>query len=230
MGIPNKIKNNIFEKLNKSKIINEAPASVPQPPSAPSQDKEKEISALEKIKYFSLLAIIGFLLLGIGAFSTLFGMFGAMSFGPFYAPMFALTIVFAFVLILLIGAIILLLGLFRLREGLNILRQIDMSFDLPYTGTTLIVIGLILIIIGAILTIVLIGFFALIVALILLFIGEILTFIIGSFRFNDRYKDSLFMVAGILFIIGIFVSILSFIAVILWYVALGNTINRLRAA
>ncbi len=65
---------------------------------------------------------------------------------------------------------------------------------------------------------VVVGVILLIIAIVLLLIG-IIGLIIMTFRLKDDTDDDLFMIAGILFIIGLFVGFLTVIAWILVYVA-----------
>ncbi len=68
-----------------------------------------------------------------------------------------------------------------------------------------------------------------VLSFIFLLIGNI-GLILLCFKLHDRFKDALYMVAGILFIIGIFVGgVVSFVGWILLYVALGKTIASLRS-
>jgi len=204
-------------RINLSFPMRSLPSPNPPPSSQPPQ---MEIEALRNIKSFSLLAIIGTLLIGVSSFSVLFGF---LSFRPIGITAGIVT----FFALFIIGAIILLISLFRLREGYSKLRNIDSRFGICYTGTTLIFIGLIIAIIGAILSIVLIGLPILILGSIIYLIGWILSLIVGAFQLNSRYQESLFLVAGILFIIGLFVQILLFIGVILLYEGTSSVIRRL---
>jgi uncharacterized membrane protein len=67
-------------------------------------------------------------------------------------------------------------------------------------------------------------------------IGNILTFVVGAFKLHSRYQNSLYMAAGILFILDIalllvgFSGILTLVGYILMYIALGDTINKLSTA
>jgi magnesium-transporting ATPase (P-type) len=195
-----------------------------QPPPPPTD----EIAALEDIKSFSLLGIIATLILGVGLFAVFFSGFTSVLSSPHVGLFAAIGTVILAIIVIVIGAIIYLIALFKLRSGYMKIRNIDPSFGISYTGTTLILIGLILLIIGAILTLVIVGIFLVIIGAILLFIGEILALIVGAFKLNGRYNETLFLVAGILFIIGIFISIFTFIGMILFYIATNNVLNRLR--
>jgi len=98
--------------------------------------------------------------------------------------------------------------------------------------------GLILLILGIVLLIFLflpfLSFFALLAVPIIL-IGALL-FLIGkigiiilSFDLHESENNTIFLIAGILFIVGLFVPVLSFIAWILMYVALEESIRKLEA-
>ncbi|MCS7365612.1 MAG: DUF973 family protein [archaeon GB-1867-035] len=64
-----------------------------------------------------------------------------------------------------------------------------------------------------------------IVGFILLFIGKI-GLIIALFKLYDNFKESLFLVSGILYIVGIFVQILNFISAIILYFACDSVMKR----
>jgi uncharacterized membrane protein len=71
---------------------------------------------------------------------------------------------------------------------------------------------------------------------IIAWIGNILTFVVSAFTLHSRYQNSLYMAAGILFILVIalflvgFSGMLSLVGYILIYIALGDTINKLSTA
>jgi uncharacterized membrane protein len=84
-------------------------------------------------------------------------------------------------------------------------------------------------IVGALTLIILVGLFIIIIAAILLLIGYIGLIILG-FKLNELEKNTLYLVAAILFIIGIFIGIASFVGWILLYVALGDSIRKATGA
>jgi len=142
-----------------------------------------------------------------------------------------LGLVIALIVLLIIGGIIALIGLWgKFIPGVEKLAVINPEFG---TSRTLIKIGLfwgiILLIVGAITLIILVGFFIIIIAAILLLIGYIGLIILG-FKLNELEKNSLYLVAAILFIIGIFIGIASFVGWILLYVALGDSIRKATGA
>ncbi|MEM5822774.1 MAG: DUF973 family protein [Ignisphaera sp.] len=125
------------------------------------------------------------------------------------------------------GSIISIIGLFsKLMPGVSKLAEIDSRFS---TASTLIKIGyitgFILLIIGFALLIVIIGIFIILIGAIFVLIGEI-GFIVLCFNLNDAERDSLYLTAGILFILGLFIFILSIIGWILLYMALGHSIDK----
>lgn len=85
--------------------------------------------------------------------------------------------------------------------------------------------GLVLLIIGTLLLLVFIGLPIMIVGLILLLLGYV-GVIIVCFRLNEVEQNTLYLVTGILFIVAIFVSIVGFVAWILFYVALEDSIRK----
>jgi hypothetical protein len=142
-----------------------------------------------------------------------------------------------------------------IRPGMRQLSEVDSGFRICYTGTTLLLVGLVIMVLGLIvlvavpatagftpeatggaviggLTLFGVSFIGAIIA----WIGNILTFVVGAFLLYSKYQDSLYMAAGILFIIDIamflvgFSGILTLVGYILMYKALDNTINKLSTA
>ncbi|MEM2008117.1 MAG: DUF973 family protein [Ignisphaera sp.] len=98
-------------------------------------------------------------------------------------------------------------------------------------GIVLLLIAIIIILAGAFALnpgIILGGLALAVIGGIVLFIGYI-GLIILSFKLNDIFKVTSLMVAGILFVIGIFVGILQFVAWILMFVGLGSAIEKLES-
>ncbi len=197
------------------------------------------VEGLEKLRTASILFIVSTLLAGVGSILILPALFSSamMIKGVATAVATATTI---FVLII-IAAIIALIALFAfLIPSFSKLRDYDESaFGIPHKLVKIgYVIGFILLILGPLIMISAIfaksegllfgGIALLIIAGILLLIGQI-GVIVGMFRLNDRLKETLFLVAGILFIVGIFISLASFIAWILVLIAAGSAIDKLRA-
>jgi len=189
------------------------------------------IEAFQKIRMAALLLIIGSLIMGVGAAGSMLSMFtafGARGFEGVARGIIAGALTAT--IVALIGAVISLIAIYAyLRPGALELSKADQRYS---TASKLINIGylwgLILIIIGLPLTLIIIGIPIFIIGVILFLIGHI-GVILLSFNLNDAEKNVLYLVAGILFIIGLFINILSFIAWILMYVALGESIRRLES-
>jgi hypothetical protein len=79
-------------------------------------------------------------------------------------------------------------------------------------------------------------FGVLVIGAIIALIGNILTFVVGAFLLYSKYQNSLYMAAGILFVIDIAMSHVGFSGIptlagyVLMYIALGDTINKLSTA
>ncbi len=187
---------------------------------------------LQKLKTASLLYIISALLTGLGFTATLLGGF---SFGKTGAIMGGIGVLAAAI----VGAILGLVALFAfLVPAFSHFRNSDPSMF--GTAATLVkigyAVGFILFIIGMALIISAIvtlnpgmvfgGLGLSVIGAIFLLIG-LIGLIIGMFKLKDKTDETLFLVAGILFIIGIFVGILQFIAWILVFVATNSTLNKL---
>lgn len=173
-----------------------------------------EIDGLQALRSGILILIVYALLVGIGFISLI----------P--AILAGLAGIAAAAIIILIGLILALIGLLRIRTGFNILKSIGRDVGVGGTGVTLYLVGAILGIIGAILTIVLIGIPILFLGLILLLIGQILIGV-GIHNIGSTYKEGLVSVGGIL--VAIPIDIISFIGYILSYIGLGRVIDKVRS-
>lgn len=194
---------------------------IDQPNSAPSSP---EVDALLGIRRFSLLSMIGFLILPIvllvGLAHSNYNV-GSL----FFMTIFSLTI---------ISSAILVIALLPLRSGYRTLKGISPSFDSAYTGTSLYFVGLILVIVGSLIAVFsvrtglgtfIFGVIVIAVGGIAAFVGTVLALIIGTFRLNDRYDG--FAAPAVLFILGIFLPFCSLIAVILTYTRTDSAISTL---
>jgi hypothetical protein len=143
-----------------------------------------------------------------------------------------------------------------IRPGMLQLSEVDNVFRICYTGTTLLLVGLVILVLGLI---VLAAVFAAVgflpeatggtvlggltptlgvplIGAIIAWIGNILTFVVGAFKLHGKYQNSLYMAAGILFVVDIALllvgisGILTLVGYILMYKALDNTINKLSTA
>ncbi len=199
----------------------------------PGMYVQKEfIEGLRKLKTASLIYIISALLVGIGFSAALMS---GLAFGARGAAFGGVGVLAAAI----VGALLGLVALFAfLIPAFSHLKNADPSmFGTPATLVKIgYAIGFILFIIGIglILAVVATGNPAMALGGIGLFIlGAIFLLIgligvaIGMFKLKDKTGDTLFLVAGILFIIGIFIGILQFIAWILVFVAANSAINKL---
>ena len=177
------------------------------------------IEAMGKLKEAALLMIIGNILASIGAISVLPAIitgFHGLAIGLISGA------------VAIIGLIIILIALYmHVVPSFELLR--DYKPGVYGTAATLVRIGYvwgaILLIIGIITLIIIIGAVLLIIGLILLLLGKI-GVIIGMFQINSETGESMFLVTGILFLIGLFVPFLSFIGWIIIYIATDSAIAR----
>jgi hypothetical protein len=221
-----------------------------------------EISALRTLRSGFLYLLVAVIVGIVAALAGLLSIIAAIGFMPAapHGPSAFAGVVGAVVLLLVLSLVavgIVLYAIFgKIRPGMRQLSEVDNGFRICYTGTTLILVGLVILVLGLI---VLAAVFAaagfspealrgtvvsgLILALgvlliggIIAFIGDILTFVVGAFKLHGRYQNSLYMAAGILFVVDIalllvgFSGILTLVGYILMYIALGDTINRLTTA
>lgn len=166
--------------------------------------------------------MIGWLLMGIGLMAILFGMFAIVARS---AVAFGLAI--TMIALVIAGSIIGLVGLYAyFIPGTAKLASIDPRYS---TTATLIKVGyiwgLILLIVGTPLVLLFVGLPIVIAGLILLLLGYI-GVIIVCFRLSEVEQCTLYVVAGVLFIIAIFVPIIGFVAWVLLYVALEDSIRK----
>jgi hypothetical protein len=227
------------------------------------ETRNVEISALRTLRsgfLFLLVAVIMGVVAAlaglISIIATFFGFMAAVPHGPSaFAGVIGAVVLLLVLLLVAVG--IALYAIFgKIRPGMHQLSEVDNGFRISYTGTTLMLVGLVIMVLGII---VLAAMFAaagfspgatwgavlggLILALgvlliggIIGLIGNILTFVVGAFMLHSRYQNSLYMVAGILFIIDILLMFLGFggiltaVGYILMYIALSDTINKLSTA
>ncbi|MGC8562850.1 MAG: DUF973 family protein [Thermoplasmata archaeon] len=205
-----------------------------------SRQNNDVVAALKKVRTFSMLSIagnavdlaafvivvlsIGVILKDISSTSKLLESAGLAIFSASF---------------LSIGASVLMLVSFvYLRSGYGLLKKSSERFNSPYTGVNLFFAGLILIVVAVLLVLggamanslglILVGAAIMIVAGIMILVGEILGLILGSFRMRDYFNDSTFSTAGIMFIIGIFFALFSFIGAILVYLGTNSAIKRIQ--
>ena len=193
-----------------------------------------QAEAFETMRRGVLFLLIAWLLIGIGLSLALIGMFTGALLAPSHPGLGlgeAMGALAAMIVVVIVGAIIALVGLWGyFVPGVRKLAEINPEFS---TSATLIRVGLfyglILLLIGALLIVFIVGIPIVFIGVILIIIGYI-GLIILSFKLNDVEKNALYLAAGILFIIAIFVSLAAFVAWILLYVALGDSIKKARQA
>jgi MFS family permease len=197
-------------------------AVTPQPPL---------VEAFESMKRGALYLIIAWLLIGIGLMSVIAGSFTSLMLGFHGGKVLLVGSLVAMAIVLIVGVIIALIGLWgNFIPGTKRLAEVRPEFA---TSATLIQVGLfyglIVMLIGALLVFVLIGIPIIIVGFILLILGYI-GLIILSFKLNETEKNALYLAAGVMFIISIFVGLAGFIAWILLYIALGESAKKAKQA
>lgn len=199
--------------------------------------KEVAIEGLSKLRTGALMLIIAALMVGAGVtiaiFATLGGLMTGGLAGLLAGQLFALAAT-------LVGVILMLVALFAfVIPGSSRLASWNTEFSTPSKlikvglagGLILMLIALLISIAGASaysLGAIMGGAALMVIAGIMTFVGYI-GIILLAFRLNRVFDESLFMVAGILFIVSIFVGILMFVAWALMFVGLGSAINKLKA-
>jgi MFS family permease len=221
------------------------------------ETRNVEISALRTLRsgfLYLLVAVIMGIVAALAGLISIIAAFGFMAAAPHGPSAFAGVIgAVALLLVLSLVAVgIVLYAIFgKIRPGVRQLSEVDNGFRICYTGTTLILVGLAILVLGLVVFAITIltslyftsptvasgGFMlalgVIIISGIIAFIGNILTFVVGAFKLHSRYQNSLYMAAGILFVLDIalllvgFSGILSLVGYILMYIALGDTINKL---
>ena len=198
------------------------------PPSTPSTNV---VNAFQRMRKGALMILIAWIFLGIGLTIMIVGTFAAVMRGFIGggALVGALSGLVLGTVLIVVGAIIALIGFYSdFIPGTSSLAQASPEFS---TASSLIKIGyvwgLILSLVGAILTLLIVGIFILIIGLVFLLIGFV-GIIILCFKLNDEYRNVLYLIAGIFFILNIFLGFLGIVAWILLYVALGDTLRKLQ--
>ncbi|MCC6067434.1 MAG: DUF973 family protein [Pyrobaculum sp.] len=225
------------------------------------ETRNVEISALRTLRsgflYLLVAVIVGIVAVLAGLISIIAasGFVAAAPHGP-SALAGVIGAVATLLILLLVTVGIALYAIFgKIRPGMRQLSEIDDGFRISYTGTTLILVGLVIMVLGLIVVVAVFAaagsspetmrgaviggltlFGVLVIGAIIALIGNILTFVVGAFKLQSRYQNSLYMAAGILFVIGIalllvgFSGILTLVGYVLMYIALGDTINKLSTA
>lgn len=207
-----------------------ATSTPPTPqPSTPTMP-QRYVEAFRLMKDGALILIIGEIVLVATVMWLLSGLFGSVLSAHGSIERIATWLIGVGIGALIgaiIGLVAILYGVYaKFIPGVTKLSEIDSSYS---TAKTLIrlgyIWGVILMIIGIPLIPLGIGILILFVGLILFLLGHIGTIIL-CFNLNGKEGNSLYLIAGILFIIGIFVPILSFISWILLYIAFSNSESK----
>jgi hypothetical protein len=221
------------------------------------ETRNVEISALRTLRSGFLYLLVAVIVGVIAVLAGLLPIIAALGFMPAapHIPSAFAGVIGAAILLLVLSLVavgIVLYAIFgKIRPGMRQLSEVDDGFRICYTGTTLMLVGLIILVLGLVVFAITIltslyftsptvasgGFMlalgVIIISGIIAFIGNILTFVVGAFKLHSRYQNSLYMAAGILFILDIalllvgFTGILTPVGYILMYIALGDTINKL---
>lgn len=194
------------------------------------------IEGLEKLRTAAIIYIISSILIGVGILSLFISIYIVV---PSRIVMPAILFGIGIVTLAIIGAFLGLIALFvYLIPAFSKFRNTDPAFSTPYTlvklgfsgGLIIVFLAMIIIAIGVGIRSAIYalgGFITMVIGVILLIIG-IVGLIIGTFKLRDITGEELFTVAGILFIVGIFISILQFVAWILVLIAAGSAIRKVR--
>ncbi len=207
--------------------------------------QDAETSALEALRsgFFHLLIATTMLIV-------------VAEFGPAIASRISDVIATILLAALLLTTIIIFLyAVFgEIRPGMRRLSEVDSRFRICYTGTTLMLVGLVIMVLGtaAVVTLgtgyfILNGLVLLVAAFyVIVFIGYVLAFVLGAFKLYGRYKNPLYTAAGTSFVVGIFLtstgllgmgmvfealvklgSTLATVGYVLTYAALDGTMKKL---
>jgi hypothetical protein len=224
------------------------------------ETRNVEISALRTLRdgfLYLLIAVIVGIATALAGLLSIIAALGFMAAAP-HRPFAGVIGVAVTLLVLSLVAVgVMLYAIFgKIRPGMRQLSEVDNGFRISYTGTTLMLVGLIIVALGLIVIaavsatvdsspeakgVTVLSGLALTLGVLLIggiiaFVGNILTFVVSAFKLHSRYQNSLYMAAGILFVLDIasflvgFPGILSLVGYILMYIALGDTMNKLSTA
>ncbi len=202
------------------------------------ETRNVEIWALKTLRSGLLYFLVGIIMFVIAAEAGY--LFGVYLFDALIEPAGIMGALIVFGLLMLVSLVISLYAIFgKIRPGIRQLSQIDSGFRICYTGTTLMIAGLLIVVSGLVVAALggsMQAFGVIIIGGIISLIGYILTFMFGAFKLHSRYQNSLYMAAGILFVVDIFLTslrlggVLTAVGYVLMYMALGDTINKLSTA
>ncbi len=210
------------------------------------------LEGLVKLRRASILMIIASIIGAAASIAVISMIFGMLAIHPAMPspPSSIIGVVVAGVVIWLISAILQLIAVFAyLVPSFRKLKEYDTAsfgtsstlITIGYIGGTVLLIISIVVIFASLLARSLGGIMGgemiIFVSIILLLIGYI-GIIIGCFKLRDHFQETLFLAAGILFIVALVLSfipyirtvggILEFIAWIILYVATGSAIRKLK--
>jgi hypothetical protein len=209
-------------------------------PPAIKQLNQEEMTALQDVKRFSILAIVGFLLGTVGLAIEVYFLLTDLSKGIYSSqPLTSSLSSTYYVLPASVPAIIIeIVSLVFLRSAYRHLKSISERFNSAYTGINLYFTALVLIIAGVILIIglslsnsillILGGAVIILVGGIMGLVGEILGLVVGAFRLRDYFNKSSFGTAGIMYVVGIFIPFFSLIGAIFFYMGANSILTEKR--
>ncbi|MUM63758.1 DUF973 family protein [Acidianus infernus] len=192
---------------------------------------------LKEIKEGSLYEILANIISFIGAIILLLFLFAYIISSPTTTISnlqlsSSLIGILAAVIVVIIGAILSIIGIIKLRSGFNLLKNTGLDVSIGSTGATLILISLGILIVGVVTVILVVGIFFMVIAAILELIGGIMLGL-GFYNLGKGLNNSTIETAGILIIIGgiidLLISIgglLDFIAFILIYTSINNILSK----
>jgi hypothetical protein len=225
------------------------------------ETRNVEIWALRTLRSGLLYLLVGIIMFVIAAEAGY--LFSVYLFDALIEPAGIMGALIVFGLLMLVSLVISLYAIFgKIRPGIRQLSQIDSGFRICYTGTTFLIAGLLIVVSELVVAAIIVpveerpaiaalggsvlAFGVIIIGGIISLIGYILTFMLGAFRLHSRYQNSLYMAAGILFVVDILLTflglggvltafvglgrILAAVGYVLMYMALGDTINKLGTA
>ncbi len=193
------------------------------------------IEALRELREAALFFIISSLLLSAGSTLLFFGLLTAVGISIHVAGLGAAVpgVLLYIVLVgaTVAGAALALYALFRkLVPSLSKLSEYDIEFRTPSELVRIgFMVSLILFIVGILLVVIIIGLAVLILAYIMLILGYVGLAIV-CFKLYSKLNSAIILTAGILFIVGVFIPILTFVAWILVYVECDTLILKLSRA
>ena len=176
-----------------------------------------EIEGIEKLRKGSEILILASILIIIAFFALALSLFAASSYTTTTLST-IMGILMAYIIMEIIGDVGGIIGMFYIRKGFEILRNLSRDVGIGYTGATLAFVGIGLSILGAALTFVG-GGAVTTVGNVIVFVGNVLIGI-GFYRLGEIYNESTTKIGGIL------VIIIPFVGYILTYSGLGKIIER----